>query len=230
MKYLIVNGDDFGASPGINRGIIDAHDRGILTSTSLMVNMPWSEEAARLSRAIPDLSVGLHVHMSDVVRLSANPAEDDSFRAELDRQFLRFLELMGRAPTHVDSHHNVHRDPRLLPHFLDLAREYNLPLREHSAARYFSKFYGQWSGETHLEQISVESLVRMLETEIQEDITELSCHPGYLDPDFPSGYAIERETELRTLCDPAIRQVLAERSIQLINFRDLRRLTMHQGV
>lgn len=231
MKYLIVNGDDFGASRGINRGIIEAHDRGILTSTSLMVNMPWSEEAARLSRAIPDLSVGLHVHlMSDVVRLCAGLTEDDSFRAELDRQFLRFLELMGRAPTHLDSHHNVHRDHQLLPHFLDLAREYDLPLREHSTVRYFSKFYGQWSGETHPEQISVESLVRMLETEIREGVTELSCHPGYVEPDFPSGYSTERETEIRTLCDPTIRQVLAERSIQLVSFRDLGHLMMDQGV
>ncbi|MCI0628359.1 MAG: ChbG/HpnK family deacetylase [Acidobacteria bacterium] len=227
MKYLIVNGDDFGASRGINRGIIEAHRRGILTSTSLIVNMPCSEEAARLSRTVPDLSVGLHVHiMNNVVRPGAGPDEDNSVRAELDRQFLRFQELMGCGPTHLDSHHNVHRDPRLLPHFLDLAREHGLPLREHSAVRYLSKFYGQWHGETHLEQISVESLVRMLETEIQEGITELSCHPGYPDPDFPSGYAIERETEIRTLCDPTIRQVLTERSIQLVNFRDLDNLMM----
>jgi predicted glycoside hydrolase/deacetylase ChbG (UPF0249 family) len=192
-----------------------------------MVNMPCSEEAARLSRAVPDLSVGLHVHMmNNVVRPSAGPTEDDHFRSELDRQFLRFQELMGRGPTHLDSHHNVHRDPRLLLHFLDLAREHGLPLREHSAVRYLSKFYGQWNGETHPEQINVESLVRMLETEIQEGITELSCHPGYVDPDFPSGYSGERETELRTLCDPTIRQALAKRSIQLVGFHGLGTLMM----
>lgn len=228
MKYLIVNGDDFGASRGINRGIIEAHRRGILTSTSLIVNMPWSEEAARLCRALPDLSVGLHVHIMN--NGGAAPTDGDNFRAELDRQFLRFVEVMDRAPTHLDSHHNVHRDPRLLPHFLDLAREHGLALREHSAVRYFSKFYGQWSGETHPEQISVENLTRMLETEIQEGITELSCHPGYVDPDFPSGYATERETEIRTLCDPTLQQVLAERSIQLVNFRDLDNLMMDLAV
>jgi predicted glycoside hydrolase/deacetylase ChbG (UPF0249 family) len=46
MKYCIVNGDDFGASRGINRGIVEAHCHGVLTSTSLMVNMPATEEAA----------------------------------------------------------------------------------------------------------------------------------------------------------------------------------------
>jgi predicted glycoside hydrolase/deacetylase ChbG (UPF0249 family) len=222
MKYLIVNGDDFGGSRGINRGMIEAHRRGILTSTSMIVNMPWSEEAARLSHAVPELGVGLHAHIAiDAMHPSAGVAEADTFRAELDRQFLRFVELMGRLPTHLDSHHNVHRDPRLLPHFLDLARQYDLPLREHSTVRYFSKFYGQWHGQTHLEQISTGNLARLLETEIQEGVTELSCHPGYFDPDFSSGYSIERETEFRTLCDPAIRQVLAEQSIQLVSFRDL---------
>jgi predicted glycoside hydrolase/deacetylase ChbG (UPF0249 family) len=221
MKYLIVNGDDFGASRGINRGIIEAHRRGILTSTSLIVTTPWSEEAALLSRAIPALSVGLHVHLTQQRELDAGLIDGDGVRAELQRQFLHFQELMGRPPSHLDSHHNTHRDPRLLPHFLDLARQYSLPLREHSPARYFSKFYGQWGGETHPEQIGVESLIRMLETEVQEGVTELSCHPGYVDPDFPSGYSAERETELQTLCNSHIRQVLARRSIQLVNFRDL---------
>jgi chitin disaccharide deacetylase len=222
MKYLIVNGDDFGASRGINRGIIAAHHLGILTSTSLIVNRPWSEDAAALSRAIPDLSVGLHVNLdAEPWGPVADLTDGAACRAELYAQFFRFQELMGRPPTHLDSHHNVHRNPRLLPHFLELARQYGLPLREHSPARYYSKFYGQWGGETHPEQISVESLVRIFETEVQEGVTELSCHPGYVDPDFASGYSAERATELRTLCDPIVRQALAGQQIQRVSFRDL---------
>ena len=227
MKFVIVNGDDFGASCGINRGIIEAHRHGILTSTSLLVNTPWSEEAAVLARAAPDLSVGLHVDlMSDEKKPADSSISDDTCRAELHDQLARFHALMGCPPTHLDAHHNLHRDPRLLPHFLDVARQHGLPLREHSPARYFSKFYGQWGGQTHLEQISVESLARMLETEWGEGITELSCHPGYLDADFSSSYSSERETELRTLCDPRIRRVLAEQSIQLINYRRLGELAV----
>lgn len=221
MRYLIVNGDDFGASQGINRGIIEAHRRGILTSTSLLVTQPWSEEAAHLSRAVPDVSVGLHVHFQKESREpGARQSDADSWRAELDRQCHRFEELMGRSPTHLDSHHNVHRDPRLLPHFLSVARQYGVPLREHSPVRYLSQFYGQWGGQTHLEQISVDSLVHLLKTAIQKGVTELSCHPGYVDPEFSSAYSTERETELQTLCAPGIRTVLAELQIQLIAFRD----------
>ena len=97
-------------------------------------------------------------------------------------------------------------------------------MREHSPVRYFSKFYGQWGGQTHLEQLGVESLARMLEREIKEGFTELSCHPGYVDPDYPTGYSTEREAELRALCDPRIRRVLAEQSIQLVSYHDLGKL------
>ena len=55
MKYLIVNADDFGASPGITRGILEAHADGILTSTSMMVDTPWSAEAASLAGSAPRL-------------------------------------------------------------------------------------------------------------------------------------------------------------------------------
>ena len=64
----------------------------------------------------------------------------------------------------------------------------------------------------------------MLDTEIGEGFTELSCHPGYHDPDYPTGYSAERETELRTLCSPRIREVLAEQSIQLVSYHDLAKL------
>jgi predicted glycoside hydrolase/deacetylase ChbG (UPF0249 family) len=226
MKYLVVNADDLGASPGVNRGIVEAHDRGIVTSTSLDVTTPWSAEAAALARARPDLDVGLHVNLGGWARdWVIDPDDHECCRAELSDQIGRFEELMGRRPTHLDSHRNVHRDPRLLPDFLQLAERHRLPLRQHSAARYFSEFYGRWDGEAHPEQVSIDNLLRMLRMEIGDGITELSCHPGYVDSDLRSGYTAEREVELRTLCAPAIRAALRELHIQLIGFRDLTRAT-----
>jgi chitin disaccharide deacetylase len=213
MKSLIVNGDDFGAGRGVNRGIAEAHRRGILTSTSLMVDLPFSLEAARLSRDLPHLSVGLHVHV---------PADDpDRSAAELRRQLDRFQELMGCLPTHLDSHHDAHRHPRLLPHFLALAGQHGLPLRGHSPVRCFSQFYGQWGGESHPEHVSVPSLERMLRAEVVEGYSELICHPGHADPDLHSSYSGEREAELSTLCDARVRATLSELQIRLIGFRDL---------
>jgi len=215
MKYLIVNADDLGASPGITRGILTCHARGIVTSTSLMVDTPWSAEAAWEARPVSRLSVGLHAHLGD----GEKPSE------ALRRQHDRFVVLMGRAPTHIDSHHNAHRDPALLGTFLAFSLAVGLPLREHSAARYVSSFYGQWGGESHPEQVSVEHLIGMFEREVRAGITELGCHPGYPDPRVASGYMGERELELATLCDPRLPGALAARSITLASFHDFDRLT-----
>jgi predicted glycoside hydrolase/deacetylase ChbG (UPF0249 family) len=223
MRRLIVNADDFGAGRGINRGVVEAHRDGILTSASMMVDMPGSEEAARLAVALPRLSVGLHAVLTGE---DGTPIVDfderERCRAELRRQLRRFAQLTGGLPTHLDSHQNVHRDPRLLPLFLELAGEHRLPLREHSRARYFPDFYGQWDGgEVHLEWVATANLVRMLTVDIGPGVTELSCHPGYVASDFRSSYSDEREAELRTLCDPAVRDAIEELDMALINFEAL---------
>src|SRR5436190_3388019 len=64
---LIVNADDFGMTPGVNRGIISAHESGIVTSTSLMVRGAAAAEAVELAREHPQLSVGLHVDLCEWV-------------------------------------------------------------------------------------------------------------------------------------------------------------------
>ena len=213
MKWLIVTGDDFGISRGINRGIIEAHVGGVVTSTSLMVDRPACEEAVALARRCPALSLGLHLELDGV--------DGEDVPAEIGRQHTRFVELVGCAPTHVDTHHDVHRDPGILSHLLAWGRSVGAPVRGHSGVRHFSKFYGQWGGETHLEQISVEGLLRLLDTEDLEGLTELNCHPGHVEAGFPSSYAAEREVELRTLCDPGLRPALLKMGIRLIGFRDL---------
>jgi predicted glycoside hydrolase/deacetylase ChbG (UPF0249 family) len=219
MRGIVVNGDDLGASPGINRGIVEAHQRGVLTSASLMVDMPAGAEGAAMARDLPALSVGMHVQLTDVGgRLRAGLEAPERCQADLERQLDRFVELVGRFPTHLDSHHHVHRDPRLLPCFLRLADEHRLPLREYSPVRYIGDFYGQWNGETHLEQIGVAGLIRLLESVVEGGVTEIGCHPGYADPVLRSSYRTERVVELRTLCDPAVREFLAARRIKLMGF------------
>src|SRR5215510_14580783 len=101
VRYLIVNADDFGATPGVNRGIFEAPCRGVVTSASLFVDAPGTLEAARLGRAAPLLGLGLH---TDLKRLNGNGHDPAAVRDELERQMERFVELVGRAPSHVDSH------------------------------------------------------------------------------------------------------------------------------
>jgi chitin disaccharide deacetylase len=221
VRYLVVNGDDLGASPGVNRGIAEVHRRGPLTSASLIVNLPASQQAARLARGLPGLSVGLHANLTDADGRALVDLETGArCQAVLAEQLRAFQRLMGRQPTHLDSHHNLHREPRLLPAFLEAADRYGLPLREHSPVRYLSGFYGQWGGRTHLERISVQGLIELLAGEPPVGVSELSCHPGYPDALLRSSYREEREVELRTLCDPALRAFLATRRIRLVNFAE----------
>jgi predicted glycoside hydrolase/deacetylase ChbG (UPF0249 family) len=219
VKYLVVNGDDFGACAGINRGIVEAHRWGILTSASLMVWMPGAEQAARLAAGCPALSVGLHVCLPEPVLHSA-----EACRRILDDQLARFCALMGRLPTHVDSHHHVHMRPELMPEFERVAAGNGILLRDCSGVRYCSRFYGQWGGESHPEQVSVGGLLRILESEIVDGITELGCHPGYRDSRLQSSYEAEREMELRTLRNPSVRDFLDQRGIVLVGFEETARL------
>ena len=215
MKRLIVNGDDFGASRGINLGVVEANEKGVLTSASMMVDRSASAEAARLVARLPTLGVGLHVVLPS--QAAAAVAEQ-----EVQRQLERFIELSGQLPTHIDSHHHVHRDPRLLPAFLAVAERRRLPLRDHCGVHHISTFYGQWNGETHLEHVSPNAMRRIVSSELEEGFNELCCHPGYVNGDLESSYSRERQTELETLCDPETAALLREREIGLVSFRDVR--------
>jgi chitin disaccharide deacetylase len=211
-KLLIVNADDFGASPGTNRGILEAHLRGIVTSTSLLVTAAASVEAAELAASAPDLSIGLHADLDGV--------DPDQIGDALERQLERFEALRSVSPTHLDTHHDTHRHPRAFPAVAEFARRHGLRLRGHARMRVCTKFYGQWSGETHLEQISVAGLERVL-TDIEDLMTELTCHPGYRDPALRTSYDAEREVEVQTLCDPATRAIVARLGFRLISFLEL---------
>jgi predicted glycoside hydrolase/deacetylase ChbG (UPF0249 family) len=214
MKYCIVNADDFGATAAVNRGIVEAHRNGIVTSASLMVDRPGAPEAAALASALPHLSVGLH---AELARAHATAA---AARNALTAQWRLFEALMGAPPTHLDAHHNAHRDTLLAPLFVDLAREKGVPLRENGEVRYFSNFYGRWGGESHAEQISVESLLSIIERELRDGFTELACHPGYASEDLRSDYVVEREIELATLCSSRVARKLASLGVRLISYRD----------
>ena len=214
MKSLIVNGDDFGASRGINVGVIEAHDRGILSSTSMMVDRPASVEAARLAADHPSLDVGLHVEL-DSVPGRRSPEE------ELERQVERFNDLVGQPPSHLDAHHNVNRQAGLTAAFVAVAERHGLPLRDHCGVRHIAKFFGRWNGESHPEQVRPDSLARILDIEVGDGFNELCCHPGYVDRQLASSYAVERETELATLCDPGVAALLDERRIRLASFREV---------
>jgi predicted glycoside hydrolase/deacetylase ChbG (UPF0249 family) len=220
-KYLIMNADDFGASTGVNRGILECHTRGVVTSASLMVTGRAVREAVSMSRDLPELAMGLHW---DVWGEDEREFDIDDRRAvhdEFHRQLEEFYRLLGRTPTHVDSHRHAHREERLMPLFRELVESLGVPLRDDGRVRFVGGFYAQWQWRvTNLEYVSVPFLQRMLREEVGKGWTEFSCHPGYLSSDYAAVYHREREAEIRTLTDPRIRQTVEELEIRLANYAD----------
>jgi predicted glycoside hydrolase/deacetylase ChbG (UPF0249 family) len=230
LKSLIVNADDFGLSAGVNRGIVRSHEEGIVTSASLMVRQPGAADAASYARHRPKLSVGLHLDLGEwvyrdgawVASYEVAPADDaEAVDAEVSRQVEAFLRLVGRPPTHVDSHQHAHRSEPLLTAARAVAHRFGVPLRHFTrGVRYCGDFYGQTGkGEPVPEVVSVERLVAIVRS-IPAGVTELACHPGD-DGALRSVYREERLREVATLCDPAVRTALADGDVRLISFLDL---------
>lgn len=224
MKFVIFNADDFGYGRGVNRGIREAHERGVVTATTLVVNGAAVDEAVGMARELPRLSVGLHVNFTNEAQRLFDFDDLVLVKQELRRQFDRCCELLGRKPAHLDSHQHVHRDPRRRALFQELAREHDLPLRDELPVVFKGGFYGQWEyGKGERDKVSVEALSWMLENEIHHGgIYEVSCHPGCFDPEASYVYHGEREWELETLCHPRIRAVLAEQKIEVLNYDQLK--------
>ena len=229
-RYLIVNADDFGQSPGVNRGIIEAHERGIVTSASLMVRWPAAVEAADYARNHQELSIGLHVDLAEWTcqdgtwrPLYQVVAADDSRAVadETDRQLDEFRQLMGQDPTHIDSHQHIHREQPAHAAIARISRLLRVPLRHFCPqVHYCGDFYGQTpKGLPCPEAITVESLLRIVKR-MAPGITELACHPGYAF-DLDAMYKSERAAEVGALCDPRVRDVLRSEGISLRSFRGL---------
>lgn len=249
-SFLIVNADDFNLTEGVTRGILEAHLRGIVTSTSVMVNLPGLERTRDLAREAPRLGLGLHLNLTfgppvlpparvpslvdgtgsfirdrDRVGCGGQPPE---IREEVTAQVGRFEAVFGRRPSHLDTHHHVHRHPRVFDVVLDLAAALVVPLRaltpemarrlrgRHLPA--VDKAVGDVGPDVFWQP---ESLVDFLRN-LPPGVTELMCHPGYADGALTgSSYCAQREGELRALCDPRVKGALTAAGIQCITYGDL---------
>lgn len=159
MKSLIVNADDFGLTRGVTDGILRAHREGVVTSTTLMVNMPAAEYAAASARHHPKLGVGVHLNLTagfpvlpperipslvdregrfsrNLLRIALR-ADRWQIYHEWSSQIKKCLEL-GIAPTHLDSHHYVHSFPVLAEIVISLAKEYGVPAVRRISPRDFN--------------------------------------------------------------------------------------------
>lgn len=250
-NLLIVNADDFGLSRGQNYGIIEACRRGIVTSTTALVNGEAVEHAAQLSRDVPALGVGMHFVLTLGMPLSPMPgltrdgqlgkwiwelAEQDALpleeiTRELDCQFNRFVDVFGKEPTHIDSHHHVHMIPAIFPLVAEFARRKGVAMRVDRDVQalhglsffsvpttdgFSSAFYGEGIDEALFLKVLDDSAAR------GEKSVEVMAHPAFVDNTVrKSAYCWPRLAELDVLTSASLKYAIAERGYRLGTFRDL---------
>jgi len=256
VKRLIVNADDLGRSEGIDAGIARAHREGIVTSATLMANAPGARRGAEVARANPGLGVGVHLvltyarPLSDALSIPSLVEPDGSFprgpsaivgktRVRTDEalrefraQFERARTLLGREPTHFDTHHWVQEEPAVFDALLALARETGLAARHLSArerellraagVRTTDRYTREFQGPRPIDAAALTEILERIAA-AGEGSTELMCHPGEPDAelDRTSAYAGDRAVELTTLTGPAVRSKVAEIGFVLSTYGDL---------
>lgn len=272
MRYLIVNADDYGLTEGVSRGILQAHQVGILTSTTFMVNFPWSESMAALLPEAPDLGVGIHLNITSggpVLPPAEVPSLVDArgqfgkgmlhlllqvdlehLRREWMAQVEKGIGLLGRKPTHLDTHRYLQGHPGYARVMVEIARRYAIPAVRHlypemlpkgtfspfNPVSYLMNHYLRraaavvdGSGVAHPDgtlvgDFDLPLLLHRL-GQVGEGVTELVSHPGIVDEALRalSSLTTHREVELAALTAGEARQRLADAGIQLVTYAHLSR-------
>ncbi len=234
---LIVNGDDFGFTRGVNEGIVEAHRHGILTATTLMAGGPAFEHAVECARATPSLDVGVHLVLWEETRL---PQRLPAFvwraltmsSAAIERLFSAQVERVmraGIAASHLDTHKHTHTLPHVMRAVQRTALRFGIgwvrrqlpPLGLLARRPTGLRSTGHFLGLALTGKMTRDSLAAELRR-IRPGLTELMCHPGRYDADLesaPTRLKRQRQEELTALTAPEIRALLEANGIELTSYR-----------
>ncbi|NSW10294.1 carbohydrate deacetylase [Enterococcus faecalis] len=248
MSLLIINADDFGYSEGINYGIIDSFKNGILTSTTLMANMPGFDHAVKLAKENPELGIGVHLTLTcdqPVLDSHRTIVDEQNFfnklyfyegkfsidYEELYREWKAQIEKVihaGIKPTHLDSHHHVNTIPGITEVFVKLAEEYDLPVRGNfnvpghliTCDRFFNNFDGLGLDKDIWKMMTDRNLV---EDCLNYKTVEVMCHPGYVDAELLDRFSFTdgRPYICRELQEKKYKKLFAEKNIKLGTYHEI---------
>nr|MDT0661184.1 ChbG/HpnK family deacetylase [Micromonospora sp. DSM 115978] len=251
---IVINGDDFGLTDGVCRGILDLLERGAISNTTMVVAAPGAvPRLRRWNVARLRGRVGVHLQLSGgrplsppteiptladqrtgafVDRAQLGRVDPDDVDREWRRQLATAIELLGGAPTHLDSHHGVHRLPNCVDVYVALAAELGVPARggdDVVNARMASAqvpgsttVLRDWTGRLLSLDVLKEALL-LLPPEQRAGLVEIVTHPGYCDEDLTtiSSLNIGREKDLIALAQLGTEQWLTLNHFRLVSYPDL---------
>ena len=258
-KKLIVNADDYGLMSSVNKGIVQSYLNGIVTSTSVLINLASDDDIAGL-KLITALETGIHLTLTagrsilrqkDIPNLvdvnrnfykrkSKNRPVDANGTVQFDtvpvdeikREFISQIKLFlsnELTPSHLDTHHHIHMNDKVLEALISVALDYNLPIRsinpdmckkiKAAGVRTNDFFIGEFFGA---DNITIENLKSIL-SELNDGVSELMCHPGYLTNRLKviSGYSNERPIEMEVLTSGEAVESAKSMDIELITWSDV---------
>lgn len=242
-RQLIVNADDFGFTQDVNAGIIEAHERGIVTAATLMSTGAAFADAVERARAHPGLDVGCHLVLVGAPGLPGSLA---GLAAAVAARRLPLLDILrsqvdkivraGLRPTHADTHKHTHLLPPVFEAVARVAQEFGIlwvrrPLPaplfgkvlERIPGRYGLRMTDYFSGFRLTGRLGAAELVRVVER-LPPGVTEFMCHPGRCTEELrraPTRLKDSRERELEALTAPEVREALRVSGVRLVSFREL---------
>jgi predicted glycoside hydrolase/deacetylase ChbG (UPF0249 family) len=243
-RFLIINADDLGISPEVNRGIFIAHEKGVITDSSLLIQGRYAHQAIEMIKKSPSFHVGIHIDLDPLLawqspgiervprRKLLEMMDEPDFikrvKQEIDKQVKAFLER-GLIPSHIDTHHHVHGFPQIFKPLVEVMDRYSI-----RAIRFSKKGYAllgredipitseqaQWM-EDALRQRGIfhpHSLIDPIFPfslkDIPGGVTELMVHPGMGGDEW-------RQKDFEMLINPLFMNTVRDEGIQLISFSEL---------
>ncbi len=240
IEKLIINADDFGMCEGNTIGILLAHKHGLVSSSTCMMNMPYTRDYINYCDNL-ELGVHLNITIGKPLTCMTSFVDDNGYfrrpnsysdgkphgdnqelYLEFKAQIERFIEITGHKPDHLDSHHHVH----LLPWFEDvtkqLAYEYDIPIRQRDQIMDHYE-YVRCIDTMYDDLISMDFIRDICEN--HDGIIELMCHPGLIDQRLCniSSYNMPRMKELALLTSEEMKDYINEQGIEIISFSDTKK-------
>ena len=237
-RCLIINADDFNLTPGVSRGILQAHDEGVVTSTTILINLPLEVKTVKSLKRRKKLGLGIHLNVTlakPLHRPSKIPSlmgQEGRFRRppdyfqktpriqevvkEYEVQIQLFEKHFSKKPDHLDTHHHLHDHPVFFKALAEVAKRWKVPVRR-SRIFQMSEFHRETKnlrttdyllGNLETRHIWQKESFLGVVENLQTGTTEIGCHPGF--------------------CDAKLRQIsslqeVREKELRLFSDRSLRK-------